>query len=128
MTRIRREGKMTAAKLAIAAAGMLFAGIGSAFADEDAAQIERGKTIADRICWTCHVIGPDQEYSPILREPGPDFRAIAARPNTSAESLSAFLHTTHRTEAKPFTMPNPALNDEMIAAVVSYILSLKPRD
>jgi mono/diheme cytochrome c family protein len=123
---IRREENMRTVALAIVAVGMLLAGMGSAFADEGAAQVERGRAIANRICWTCHVTGPDQEYSPILREPGPDFRAIAARPDTSAESLSAFLHTTHRTEAKPFTMPNPALNDDMIAAVVSYILSLKP--
>ncbi len=71
--------------------------------------------------------GPDQEFSPILKEPGPDFREIAKRPDTTTESLTAFLHTAHRTEDKPYTMPNPRLNDEMIDAVVSYIMSLKPR-
>ena len=90
------------------------------------AQVQRGREIADKVCWVCHVTGADQQYSPILRVPGPDFRVIAKRPNTTTASLSAFLHTTHRTENKPYTMPNPMLNDETIAAVVAYIMSLKP--
>jgi hypothetical protein len=88
---------------------------------------KRGHEIADRVRWVCHVIGPDQEFSPILRTPGPDFREIAKRPDTKAELLMGFLHTAHRTEDKPNTMPNPGFNDEMIGAVVSYIMSLKTR-
>jgi len=87
-------------------------------------QVQRGREVADKVCWICHVTGPDQQYSPILRVPGPDFRVIAKGPNTSTGSLTAFLHTTHRTEDKPYTMPNPMLDDETIAAVVSYIMSL----
>jgi mono/diheme cytochrome c family protein len=86
---------------------------------------DAAREIADKVCWACHVTGPDQELSPILRAPGPDFRAIAKRPDTTRASLTAFLHTAHRTEDKPYTMPNPRLNDEMIDAVVSYIMSLK---
>jgi mono/diheme cytochrome c family protein len=93
---------------------------------QQGAQVQRGREIADKICWACHVTGPDQEYSPILRNPGPDFRAIAERRDTTASSLTAFLHTAHRTEDKPYTMPNPGLSDEMIDAVASYIMSLKP--
>ncbi len=96
-------------------------------ASHEGEKAERGYEIADRVCWVCHVIGPDQEFSPILKEPGPDFRDIAKRPDTTAASLTTFLHTAHRTVDKPYTMPNPRLNDEMIEAVVSYILSLKPR-
>ncbi len=92
----------------------------------ETAQVQRGREIADKICWICHVTGPDQEYSPILRAPGPDFAAIATRPDTTAASLTAFLHTAHRTEDKPYTMPDPGLSDEMIDAVVGYIMSLKP--
>jgi hypothetical protein len=69
---------------------------------DDKARIERGRVIADNICWVCHVVGPDQRFSPILREPGPDFRAIAAKPDTSAQSLTAFLQSTHRMEGKPY--------------------------
>ncbi len=94
---------------------------------QDAAQVQRGHDIADRVCWVCHMTGPHQEYSPVLKEPGPDFRAIAERPDATSASLTAFLHTAHRTEDKPYTMPSPGLSDEMIAAVVSYILSLKHR-
>ena len=94
-------------------------------ASHEGEKVERGHAIADRVCWVCHVTGPDQEFSPILKEPGPDFREIAKRADTTAESLTAFLHTAHRTEDKPYTMPNPMLNDEMIDAVVSYIMSLK---
>ena len=101
--------------------------LGAQEARQDAAQVERGREIADRVCWVCHMTGPDQEFSPILKEPGPDFREIAKRPDTTTESLTAFLHTAHRTEDKPYTMPNPRLNDEMIDAVVSYIMSLRPR-
>lgn len=100
--------------------------LGAQEGPQDAARVERGRTIADRICWVCHVTGPDQEYSPILREPGPDFRAIAERPDATSASLTAFLHSAHRTEDKPYTMPSPGLSDEMIRAVVSYIMSLKP--
>jgi mono/diheme cytochrome c family protein len=95
-------------------------------ASPDAEQVERGRQIADRVCWICHVTGTNSEFSPILRVPGPDFHVTAARPDMTAASLTAFLHTAHRTEDKPYTMPDPGLNDEMIGAVVSYILSLKP--
>ncbi|HUJ36858.1 MAG TPA: cytochrome c [Hyphomicrobium sp.] len=116
----------------IAAAGLCLTTLtGHASAQEASqeadVQVRRGREIADKVCWVCHVTGPDQEYSPILRAPGPDFRAIAARPGTTAASLTAFLHTAHRTEDKPYTMPNPRLSDEMIDAVAHYIISLKPR-
>lgn len=64
--------------------------VGAQEGPQDAAPVERGRTIADRICWVCHVTGPDQEYSPILKEPGPDFRAIAERPDATSASLTAF--------------------------------------
>jgi len=86
---------------------------------------ERGRSIANNICSACHVVGPNPEYSPILREPGPDFRTIASRKDVTAESLAAFLHSRHIMEAEPGTMPNPRLTDDMISEVVTYILSLR---
>ena len=91
----------------------------------DKARVDRGRDIAEKICWPCHVVGAGERFSPILREPGPDFRAIAAKSGTSAESLTTFLHSTHRTEGKPYAMPSPRLTDEMIDQVVGYILSLR---
>lgn len=93
----------------------------------DAASIGRGRSTADTVCWACHVVGADQEFSPILRDPAPDFRTIAQRPDITMQSLTAFLHSTHRTEGKPYTMPNPRLSDDMIDDVVTYILSLRRR-
>jgi mono/diheme cytochrome c family protein len=111
------------------AVGTTLISAGAAFcADGDAkTRIERGRAIADNICWACHVVGPEQQFSPILREPGPDFRAIAARPDTSAQSLTVFLQSTHRMEGRPYAMPNPRLTNDMIDQVVSYILSLRQR-
>ncbi len=113
------------AEIAAAGISLLSAQLGAQEAAQDATQVQRGHEIADKVCWVCHVTGPDQEFSPILKEPKPDFRDIAKRPDTTTESLTAFLHTAHRTVDKPYTMPNPRLNDEMIDAVVSYIMSLK---
>ena len=87
--------------------------------------VERGRALANRICWACHVVGADQEFSPILRSPGPDFRVIAKRQAVTAESLTTFLRSTHQTESKPYTMPNPRLTEEMINEVVNYIMSLR---
>jgi mono/diheme cytochrome c family protein len=91
------------------------------------ARIQRGRAIANSICWACHVVAPDQEFSPILRSPGPDFRAIGRRQDATADTLAAFLHSTHRLQGKPYAMPNPRLTDEMIEQVVAYILSLRDR-
>jgi len=89
------------------------------------ARVQRGEVLARKICWACHVVAADQEFSPILREPAPDFRRIAARRDVTAESLSAFLHTTHGVaQSTPYKMPNPRLTEEMIDNVVRYILSL----
>jgi mono/diheme cytochrome c family protein len=41
--------------------------------------------------------------------------------------MKAFLRSTHRTEGKPYTMPNPRLSDEIIDDVAAYILSLRVR-
>ena len=96
-------------------------------AQESAPRVERGRAIANNICWACHVVAADQDFSPILREPGPDFRVVAKRPNVSMESLTSFLRSTHRVEGKPYRMLNPRLTDDMITAVASYILSLRTR-
>ena len=48
--------------------------LGAQEARQDAGQLERGRQIAEKICWVCHVIGRDQELSPMLRSPGSDFR------------------------------------------------------
>ena len=51
----------------------------------DVATIGRGRSTADTVCWACHVVGADQVFSPILREPAPDFRTIAQRRDVTKE-------------------------------------------
>jgi len=92
---------------------------------DDKSRVERGRDIAEKICWACHVVGAGQRFTPILREPGPDFRSIGAKSGTSAQSLTTFLQSTHRMDGKLYTMPNPRLTNDMIDQVVSYILSLR---
>jgi mono/diheme cytochrome c family protein len=121
---MHRLSVLLAAMIAILALGTACFG---AYTGPNAASIGRGHSTADTVCWACHVIGADQEFSPILREPAPDFRVIAQRPGVTAQSLRAFLHSTHRLEGKPYAMPNPRLSDGMIDDVVAYILSLRKR-
>lgn len=86
---------------------------------------DEGRRLALTICTECHVVAPEQPAPPVLRPPAPSFATIARWPGTTAQSLRTFLRTTHTTLKTPENMPNPMLTDEMAAAVVSYILSLK---
>jgi cytochrome c1 len=90
-------------------------------------RVGAGRTLAIKICSACHLVSADQPFAPILRRPGPEFRTIANRPNTTAQSLHAFISTTHTTVTAPFNVPSPELTDEMTENVVSYILSLRSR-
>jgi mono/diheme cytochrome c family protein len=84
-----------------------------------------GHRLALEICAACHVIGPDQQYPPVLRHPAPDFRAIAAKPG-SAASMQQFILTTHPGITTPENMPNPQLTEDQAADIASYIASLRP--
>jgi mono/diheme cytochrome c family protein len=87
---------------------------------------ERGHQIALKICSACHVVAPDQEFSPLLRPPAPPFVDIANGTNRTRASLRHFIVTTHWDEKTlPLTMPNPQLLDFQVADVVTYILSLR---
>jgi mono/diheme cytochrome c family protein len=76
------------------------------------------------VCSACHAVR--SAHSPILREPALDLRSIANKPGVTAESLAALLRNpAHGMENKPRQMPHPRLTDEMIDAVVVYVLSLR---
>jgi hypothetical protein len=123
----RRESAMRFA-VGLVACATLLALVNSCFAQEHGrgtdAEVARGQEIAEKICWACHMVGPNSAMTPILRIPGPDFRAIAAREGgnrdeharrlTSESELTAILQGTHPTENKPYAMPNPQLTNEMI--------------
>jgi cytochrome c len=84
-----------------------------------------GHRLAVKICDSCHLVAPDQQFPPILRNPAPSFQAIADKPGATAASLRHFLLTTHATIATPADMPNPQLTEDQATALVAYILSLR---
>ena len=85
----------------------------------------QGHAFALLVCAACHVVASDQEAPPILRIAGPSFDAIANKPDTTAESLRAFISTTHAKIATATNMPNPQLADYQMSEVITYILSLR---
>ena len=87
----------------------------------------KGHAFALLVCAACHVVAPDQESAPILRNPGPSFDTIANRPTTTEESLRTFLSTTHAQMGISSGMPNPRLANYQITEVISYILGLRNR-
>ena len=85
----------------------------------------QGHAFALLVCAACHVVASDQEAPPILRIPGPSFDVIANNSDTTAESLHAFLSTTHAKIATATNMPNPQLAEYQMSEVITYILSLR---
>jgi mono/diheme cytochrome c family protein len=86
--------------------------------------VQQGHRLAMLICANCHVAASDQQFDPILRPPAPPFQSIAQRSTTTADSLRAFLTSTHR-DYQPEGMPNPQLMDFQVRQVAAYLLSLR---
>ena len=116
--------RLTWIAVSIAVANLVVPG---AHAQEAAAGADQreGLSIALSICATCHVASPEQAGHPILRPPAPDFATIANRPGVTAESLRAYVLTTHVSLKSPHDMPNPQLSENQATAVVGYLLSLR---
>jgi mono/diheme cytochrome c family protein len=85
--------------------------------------VKRGRSLALVACTYCHVVEDNQEVKPVINMRLPTFQEIADYPDTTAQSLRVFLHTTHTDKPTAVEMPNPALNDDQIEDVVAYILS-----
>jgi len=90
-----------------------------------AGDIHQGHRLANLICAYCHVASTDQDIEPILRPPAPSFESIAQRDAISAESIRAFLATTHHDDSNPNGMANPRLLDSQIVQVAAYLMSLR---
>ena len=82
-----------------------------------------GKRVALSSCAYCHVVAPDQGFTPVLKPQGPDFATIAADPKNTAGSLRAFLFRSHRTDANT----SGVLDNSELADVVDYIVSLRQK-
>lgn len=102
---------------------------GCALAGEEACKPgQLGAEVATQVCSTCHAVAKDQKIAPVLKEHTPSFFEIAARPDTTAQSLRGFLERTHWDRSTfPMAMPRLTLTPEEVDAVTCYILSLRPR-
>ncbi len=85
--------------------------------------VAAGDRLAAQICDECHVVGGQPDTPSILRGYGPSFFAIANKPDTTAQSLRAFLLHPHAFAR----MPYPDLTPKQAADVAAYILSLRGR-
>jgi mono/diheme cytochrome c family protein len=86
-------------------------------------RVQEGHRLALSKCDACHVVASDQQYPPLLSHYAPSFQDVANRPNTTAQSLEAFLAHSHTFE----NMPYPDLTPAQVADLVSYIFSLRGR-
>ena len=86
---------------------------------------DRGRYVAEKWCSECHRVAPDQpsgmRAGHILPPPitAPSFMAIAARADTTADSLARFIGELH------LPMPTYRLSETERREVIAYILSLK---
>jgi mono/diheme cytochrome c family protein len=89
------------------------------------ANVQAGRAVALHVCATCHTVSAGPQRKPYLKPPARNFSGIANRPDTTAESLLAFLNTKHQSVANWRKMPGVKTTDEQDRAVVDYIMSLK---
>jgi mono/diheme cytochrome c family protein len=88
--------------------------------------VASGQQTARIVCSQCHVVGPDQEFSPEIDVSAPAFEDIARRHTTSEQSLERFISKTHWDgQTIPITMPAPGLTRQEIISVARYIMSLR---
>ncbi|MGA3398832.1 MAG: c-type cytochrome [Acetobacteraceae bacterium] len=80
-----------------------------------------GHDLAILICAACHVVAPDQHTAPTLKQPAPDFHAIANRPATTDSTLHDFMLKPHG------NMPDMTLAEYQVTALVDYMMSLRDR-
>jgi mono/diheme cytochrome c family protein len=88
-------------------------------------QIAKGRGFAQNVCSACHVVTGEAGETPVLRQPGPSFSAIAKRPEFSTAWLRGFLKSNHSQLGPREAMPNPTLADYQIDELVAYFWSLK---
>lgn len=93
-------------------------------ADQSAGDVKSGLKLSLQKCTECHVVANDQPSPPKIPNPAVSFSVVADRASATAETLTQFLNTTHRTLEEPYNMPNPNLGAKETADIVAYILSL----
>ena len=81
-----------------------------------------GHDVALEKCSTCHIVAADQDYRPLVIR-APSFSEIADRPDTTPQSLDAYLSRPHTYQK----MPYPSLSASDLSSVTSYIMRLRSR-
>jgi mono/diheme cytochrome c family protein len=81
-----------------------------------AADVENGRTLAERWCASCHVVSGSQSKGSDL---APSFASIAERPNFNEEKLAFFLLDPHP------KMPNMALSRIEAANLSAFVAAQK---
>jgi len=94
--------------------------IGTIFAASSAvaADADHGKTLAQRWCVNCHLVGPEQHSA---TTDAPPFATVAKMPNFDESRLAFFLLDPHP------KMPNMQLSRDDATDLAAYIASLGPR-
>jgi mono/diheme cytochrome c family protein len=118
---------LTAAVLALASASGL-ENLAAADAPEarETLAVQMGRTLAVRLCSTCHDVSSNAEFPPALANPGPSFGTIANRRDTSRQTLRLFLDSRHGDiSVFPMKMPDLMLTDAQKEQAVAYIMSLR---
>lgn len=88
-------------------------------ADDGPGDVVAGRALVVKECRECHSVSAEQRATRLDVAPG--FDEIAAKPQTTAISLRAFLQQSHP------TMPNLMLTDAERDNVIAFILSLQQR-
>lgn len=99
-------------RMSVGAAAL--AALGSAAAADD---VERGRSLAERWCTTCHVIAPDNAGGDV----GPSFETVANREGQTLGGIAAWLFEPHP------PMPDLQLSPAEFRDLAAYIMSLRER-
>ena len=99
------------------AAGVACSPGAAPLADDVPGDVVAGRALVVKECNECHSVSPDQRA--VRLDAAPGFDEIAAKPQTTAISLRAFLQQSHP------TMPNFMLTEAERDNVIAFILSLK---
>lgn len=96
-----------------AVAGVVTPAVG----DDIPGDVAAGQALASKECSRCHAIGGREQM--LQHYNAPSFDDVAAKPQTTAISLRAFLQSSHP------TMPDFVLSEAERDNVIAYILSLR---
>jgi len=104
--------------LGLAAGAACFSGTATR-ADDVPGDVVAGRALVVKECSECHSVSAEQRAARLDVAPG--FDEIAAKPQTTAISLRAFLQQSHP------TMPNLMLTEAERDNAIAFILSLQQK-